>query len=108
MDDVRPSEVRRKRNCHNCKFGQYESDGEYGEYTYFICEKREDDGRNNLESNLGNPSYLEKAKACCELSALPVEAKCIECGDDDICWPDDVVNHICFDCYSDNAINGEG
>lgn len=93
------SDKNRKKNCHNCKHGLYESDGEYGEYRYFVCEKRDDDGYNNLESNLDKPSYLEKAKVCCELSVLPVEAKCIECGYDDVCWPEHADNHICFDCH---------
>jgi len=94
------SDVKRKGNCHNCKHGQYESDGEYGEYTYFICEKREDDGYNNLDKNLDRKDYLEKAKVCCDLSVLPVEAKCIECGCDDVCWPENVDSFVCFGCYA--------
>lgn len=103
-------ELKRKKNCHNCKHCSYESSDE--EYTssfgYFVCEKREDDGYNNLENNLCKKSYLEKAKVCCELSVLPVEAKCIECGDDDTCWPDDVDNHICFDCHCQKQLSEGG
>jgi hypothetical protein len=89
----------KKKNCHNCKFGGYETDGDYGEYTYFVCEKREDDGYNNLEKNLDKPSYLEKAKVCCELRVDPITVICKECGDEDYAWEESKDGHVCFDCY---------
>ena len=32
-----------KKNCLTCRNGSFESDGDYGGYTYFVCEKREDE-----------------------------------------------------------------
>lgn len=93
------SDVKRKKNCLNCRHGYYESYDEYGSSYYFACDKREDDGRNNLEENLRKDSYLKKSKVCCELSVQPVSANCSVCGEIDTCWPEDVDTHICFDCY---------
>ncbi|AHK11846.1 hypothetical protein S349_56 [Shewanella sp. phage 3/49] len=92
-----------KKNCHNCKFGQYETDGEYGEYTYFICEKREDDGYNGLEKNLYRSSYLEKAKVCCELR---IDVKCICCEEVER-LAENSKNYLCFPCWVDKEEFGQ-
>ena len=86
-----------KKNCHNCKFGQYETEGAYGEYTYFVCEKREDDGRNNLDEKLRRASYLEKAKVCCELL---VDVECVSCGGISRLSTKSS-GHLCFPCWAE-------
>tara|TARA_R110002020_G_scaffold361154_1_gene573792 strand:+ start:128 stop:430 length:303 start_codon:yes stop_codon:yes gene_type:complete len=67
-----------KKNCHNCKHGSYQTEGDFGEYSWFECEKRFDDGKNNLDENLQNTIYLEKAKVCCDPMVL---VTCIYCGE---------------------------
>lgn len=60
-----------KKNCHNCKFGYWDSGWDELSYTshdYFVCEKRDSCGDDvKLTQNLEKASYLEKAKRCCEL-----------------------------------------
>lgn len=51
-----------KKNCENCRHGYWESEDDYGEYSYFVCEKREDDGYNNLNDNLCKESYRKKQR----------------------------------------------
>ena len=94
------SELKRKKNCHNCEHGYRDSDGEYGENKYFVCEKRGCDSI-EIENNLMRPEYLEKAKVCCDLKVEPVETECISCGEIDLCWKEDVKSHLCMDCYFD-------
>lgn len=84
-----------KKNCHNCSHGGFESDGDYGEYTYFVCEKREDNGYNNLDNNLSKPSYLEKAKVCCDPM---VEVKCKICGETEKASGESE-DFLCFACW---------
>ena len=89
------------KNCHNCKYGYPESDGEHGEHWYFVCENREDDGYNNLENKLSSESYLNKSKVCCEFSdaGCLVYTKCVECGGEDVCHESEVDKFQCFDCF---------
>lgn len=85
-----------KKNCENCRHGYWESDGEYGEYNYFICEKREDDGVNNLHSNLCKESYRNKSKVCCDLK---VQIKCTSCGDSELSNSEVEDDYLCFECW---------
>ena len=86
-----------KKNCENCRHGYWESDGDYGEYSYFVCEKRDDDGYNNLHNNLCKESYRKKAKVCCELM---VKAVCSVCGDIELQNSEVKDGFMCFDCWS--------
>lgn len=91
-----------KKNCHNCKHGEWDSDGdEYSSWQYFACDKREDDGYNNLENNLCRPEYLEKAKVCChpkEPGEMIVDLTCPKCGDIFTGYARDE-GGLCLDCY---------
>lgn len=91
------SETKKKKNCNNCRFGYWESDGEYGEYNYFVCEKREDNGFNNLDNNLCKESYREKAKVCCELKFL---AKCNDCNAEELLTSPPSSDYLCFPCWT--------
>lgn len=84
-----------KKNCHNCKYGSYDSDGDYGEYSWFECSKRLDDGKNNLDKNLAKDSYLEKAKVCCEPMVV---VTCKICGDKDMAHEKND-GFLCFPCW---------
>ena len=85
-----------KKNCHNCRHGYWESEGDYGEITYFVCGKREDDGRNNLDDNLCEERYRQKAKVCCDLK---FEIKCTKCGYKDISSVKVKDDYLCFGCW---------
>lgn len=93
-----------KKNCHNCKHSYWDSDGcEYSNYQYLVCEKREDDGYNNLENNLSRPEYLEKAKVCCDLKdpgEMIVDLICPGCGDTHAGYARDK-DKECFCCFAD-------
>ena len=84
------------KNCLSCRNGVWESDGEFGEYTHFTCEKREDDGYNNLDTNLNKESYRKRYKRCFEPM---IEVTCITCKEVEevIFKPKD--NYQCFECY---------
>lgn len=88
-----------KKNCINCKFGYWGSEGDYGEYNYFVCDKREDDGYNNLDDNLSKKSYREKSKVCCELKEL---AKCNDCGHEQYVNFKPADDYLCFGCWYQN------
>lgn len=88
--------LKMKKNCENCRHGYWESDGDYGEYSYFICEKREDDGLNNLDDNLCKESYRQKAKVCCELK---LQVKCTKCGAEELSNTEVKENYLCFACW---------
>lgn len=63
----------RKKNCHNCKNGYWDSDwDEYssGTHEYFVCEKRDAGDDIKLQNNFERPEYLEKVKRCCELKSI--------------------------------------
>lgn len=85
-----------KSNCENCRHGYWESDGDYGEYNYFVCEKREDNGYNNLENNLCKESYRQKAKICCELM---VSVTCKDCGAVELSNSEVKDDYLCFGCW---------
>jgi|GEM_PF-5186775 len=85
-----------KKNCENCRHGYWESDGDYGEYNYFTCEKREDDGYNNLDNNLCKESYREKAKVCCDLMS---KATCMDCGSVELSNSEVKDDYLCFGCW---------
>ena len=85
-----------KKNCENCRHGYWESEGDYGEYNYFVCEKREDDGYNNLNDNLCKESYRQKAKVCCDLM---IEVKCGNCGAVELSNTEVKDNYLCFACW---------
>lgn len=87
-----------KKNCENCRHGYWDSDGDYGEYNYFICEKREDDGVNNLDNNLCKESYRQKAKVCCELK-LKLQVKCTKCGCEELSSAEVKDSYLCFSCW---------
>tara|TARA_R110000772_G_C13098671_1_gene419433 strand:- start:77 stop:370 length:294 start_codon:yes stop_codon:yes gene_type:complete len=84
------------KNCLTCRNGAWESDGDYGEYTYFTCEKREDDGYNNLNENLNKESYRKIYKRCFESM---IKATCITCKDSEMVTFKPKDNYECFDCY---------
>lgn len=85
-----------KKNCENCRHGYWESDGDYGEYNWFTCEKREDDGYNNLDNNLGKESYRQKAKVCCDLM---VKVKCTGCESVELSNSEVKDGYLCFGCW---------
>ena len=95
-----------KKNCHNCKHGYFDSDGEYGEYKYFVCEKRVCESTEH-ENNLHRPEYLEHAKVCCELREQPVKVECIECGSEELAWKEHKDNFVCMDCYCCNKMKDD-
>lgn len=92
-----------KKNCENCRYGHWESDGDYGEYNYFVCEKREDNGYNNLDNNLCKESYRQKAKVCCDLM---FKIQCSKCGDEELSTTKVKEDYLCFVCWLDNKRGG--
>ena len=91
-----------KKNCENCRHGRWETDGDYCEYSWFECEKREDNGVNNLNNNLRKESYRQKAKVCCDLM---VEIKCTGCGFNELSNSEVKDYYLCFGCWIDK--NGD-
>ena len=91
-----------KKNCINCRFGAWESHGDYCEFDYFVCSKRFDDGYNNLDENLCKPSYREKAKVCCE-PKYPV--KCKDCGVEELFNYAPTDDYRCFSCWHERKVN---
>ena len=92
-----------KKNCENCRHGQWETDGDYGEYSFFSCEKREDDGRNNLNNNLIKESYRKKPKVCCDLMVRQV---CVGCGSVELSNSEVNRDYTCFGCWAQGAGSG--
>lgn len=90
-----------KKNCHNCKHGSYQSDGDYCEISWFECDKRCDDGKNNLDENLAKDSYLEKAKTCCDPLFV---VKCNVCGGEEKAHFDNK-DFVCFVCWAESKNN---
>jgi len=85
-----------KKNCENCLHGFWDSEGDHGEYSYFTCEKREDNGYNNLDNNLCKESYRQKAKVCCDLK---IKAKCNNCGAAELSNAKVKDDYLCFTCW---------
>ena len=81
------------KGCDECRYGSWESDGDYN---YFICEKREDDGNNKLQQNLGNPTYRERYKRCFEPM---IEAICKTCKETELVTFDASDNYQCPCCW---------
>jgi hypothetical protein len=93
-----------KKNCLTCRNGSFESDGDYGGYTYFVCEKREDDGYNNLNDNLNKESYRKMYKRCFEPM---IKAVCITCRDSEMVIFKPKDDYECFDCYRKDKLNNQ-
>lgn len=73
--------LKSKKNCETCRHGNWESDGDYGEYRYFTCEKREDNGYNNLDNNLCKEAYRSRYKRCFEPM---IEVVCKTCKEKEL------------------------
>jgi len=84
------------KNCHSCRNGQWESDGDYGEYTYFVCDKREDNGYNNFDNNLCKESYRIKYKRCFEPM---IKVVCITCKEEEEVIFEPKGDYQCFGCW---------
>ncbi len=91
-----------KKNCNSCRHGGFESDGEYGEYTYFVCEKREDDGYNNLDNNLCKATYRARYKRCFESM---IKVVCCICKEEEMVTFEPSDNYECFPCWQQERHN---
>ena len=84
------------KNCETCRHGYWESEGDYGEHNYFVCEKREDNGYNNFDNNIIKESYRKKYKRCFEPLFL---ATCKTCGLNETSASKPSKDWQCFGCW---------
>ena len=86
------------KNCLSCRHGHWESVGDCGEYTYFACDKRVDDGYNDLDNNLSKEAYRKRYKRCFEPL---IDAVCINCKESEKVIFEPKSDYECFSCWQE-------
>ena len=89
-----------KKNCNNCKHFASDSDGEYGEWPYNYCSKRDSNGEENEKNfdQMQKKEYLSKGKSCCEFTVTYC-TKCKAEGLDHHYLGEKEGEVLCYECF---------